>query len=136
MKTIGRILLWAFAVLGGLTALGVAGVVALAISFGPDAGTPERFNLWVDLNRGVMDGASTSPVDSLLFGQQTLMGDAVLAIDAAAHDDRVAGLMVEVGAGASLGRVLLGPGGAPLGMAVGLAIALGLTARAGGSRSR
>jgi len=96
---IGRITVWFLAGVGiatvGIVLVAVIGLTWLGESK-PDL--PDRMVLSIDLNRGVAEAASTSPL-ALVRGKgpHTLRG-IVEALDKAAKDKRVAGLSVSLGA--------------------------------------
>ena len=90
------------ATVGGIVVLGML-VMALSLAFGRGVGrsVPDRVLLEVDFTSGVVETASTDPL-AIAFGEQggaTLLGT-VQALDRAARDPRVVGLVARVGSGA------------------------------------
>jgi protease IV len=104
---IGRIILGALATIGGLTiVLAIAGVIALSamLSALPEPEPlPKRFALVISLDGNLRESAQGNPIDRILLepGKPTLL-DLIRAIDTAATDDRVGGVMLDL-SGARLG---------------------------------
>ena len=97
-KTIGRILAW----IGGLTlGLVVLTVLSVVLLSGEDP-VPDRVILEIDLEQGVAEYVPDDPFAKLLADEVHTLRDVVGALDAAASDDRVVGLLAR-GGGAPMG---------------------------------
>ena len=97
-RTIGRILAW----IGGLTlGLVVLAVLSVVLLSGEDP-VPHRVILEIDLEQGVAEYVPDDPFAKLLADEVHTLRDVVGALDAAASDDRVVGLLAR-GGGAPMG---------------------------------
>ena len=97
-RTIGRILAW----IGGLTlGLVVLAVLSVVLLSGEDP-VPDRVILEIDLEQGVAEYVPDDPFAKLLADEVHTLRDVVGALDAAASDDRVVGLLAR-GGGAPMG---------------------------------
>ncbi|MDP6390519.1 MAG: signal peptide peptidase SppA [Alphaproteobacteria bacterium] len=98
IRWIGRIILYGLAALGGLT---VAGLVAVAIFAGrlqePVAELPDSIVLSVDFRNGVVEGPKRGLLPNIGGGGENVLRDVVEALEAAAKDDRVKGLVARFG---------------------------------------
>ncbi|MEQ8603468.1 MAG: S49 family peptidase [Marivibrio sp.] len=101
MRKVGRILLWAFAVVGVLTISIVAAVTLFTLSVRGDAPTlPDQAVLSLDLTLAPLEQRTTQP----LFDPEPepTLQEMLAAIEAAADDPQIKALRAEVG-GAGLG---------------------------------
>ena len=105
-KAIGRILAWIGGLALGLVVLTVLSVVLLS----GEEPVPDRVILEIDLEQGVAEYVPDDPFAKLLADEVHTLRDVVGALDAAASDDRVVGLLAR-GGGAPMG---FAPGTAPL----------------------
>lgn len=96
MRALGKALLWLLAVCGLMSLLVIAGGVYAVLTFGPsDPKLPERAVLHLDLNRSVSERQAPDLFGRSLSGPTTF--DIVRALERAAADDRVAGVVAELG---------------------------------------
>jgi protease-4 len=101
LRVIGRIILWSFAVVGGVL---IVGVIAAALSwrFLPaieQERLPESIVLEFNTGDGVVEKLSDSPFAWAAAGDMIALPDLVRGLDAAGRDPRVKGLLVHLGAG-------------------------------------
>ncbi len=90
-----------FAVLGALTFGVVVLLLAiLCVTCITADRVPPRTVLEVDLERALAEAGSSDPLARFVGGEQTRLRDVVAALDRAAEDDRVAGVVAYVGASA------------------------------------
>ena len=98
IRWIGRIILYGLAALGGLA---VAGLVAVAIFAGrfqePAVELPAEIVLSVDFRNGVVEGPKRGLLSSIGGGRENVLRDVVEALEVAAKDDRVKGLVARFG---------------------------------------
>ena len=97
-KKIGRILAWIGGITVGLVVLIVLSVVLLS---GEDP-VPDRVILEIDLEQGLAEYVPEDPFAKLIADEVHSLRDVVGALDAAASDDRVVGLLARWG-GAPMG---------------------------------
>ena len=97
-KTIGRILAWIGGLTFGMVVLMILSVVLLS---GEDP-VPDRVILEIDLEQGVAEYVPEDPFAKLIADEVHTLRDVVGALDAAASDDRVVGLLAR-GGGAPMG---------------------------------
>ena len=97
-KTIGRILAW----IGGLTFGMVVLVVLSAVLLSGEDPVPNRVILEIDLEQGVAEYVPADPFAKFIADEVHSLRDVVGALDAAASDDRVVGLLARWG-GAPMG---------------------------------
>jgi protease IV len=93
-----RFLVGLLATIGGLALLAIAGA-ALAVWFFLPAGPPElpeRIVLDLDLREGLPEVPSGDPLSVLGLEQELTLSDAVLALDRAASDERVRGVVARL----------------------------------------
>lgn len=99
LRVIGRIIVWFLTGVGvatvGIIVVALVGLTQLGESK-PDL--PDRMILSIDLNRGVAETVSSSPLALLRGKGPHTLRDIVEALDKAAKDKRVAGLSVRLGA--------------------------------------
>jgi protease-4 len=89
------------AIVGGIT-VAVVGLVLLLAGVRCACGgesVPRRTILELDLERGLVEARSKDPLSLVLGGGDASLGDVVQALERAAADDRVVGLVAHVGAG-------------------------------------
>ncbi len=100
MRLIGRITLWAFALLGMTVALaGAAAIVAVLYFPRASEDPPDRVVLRLDLNKALVDGRGDGKPWRAVLGKPVLtLRGVVTALDSAAGDPRVIGLSVRLGA--------------------------------------
>lgn len=94
-----RVILRIFAVIGILSVLLIGGLVALVVSFmpGKPAPLPDAMVLSFDFGRSLSQGHANDPVSALLGQQSATISDVVGALNAAAKDPRIKGLVARVG---------------------------------------
>ncbi len=99
LRLIGRVFLYLFAAFGGFILLLIAGLVVFAIQAREEPATPEKVVLSIDIGRGIVERPSAGIFSA--FGEKSglVLRDVVRAISAAAKDDRVEGLILDVGEG-------------------------------------
>ncbi|MEZ5825426.1 MAG: signal peptide peptidase SppA [Geminicoccaceae bacterium] len=89
-----------FAVVGFVFILSMVGLIGatywISHRAGPSAAIPERTVLIVDLRESYSEADGFSPLDYFQDGASMNVSDLVLAVDAAAQDDRVVGLFVRL----------------------------------------
>ena len=96
-RFLGRILVGVLAMVGALTLLLLIGVAAGAWYMLPSRPSlPERMVLTLDLRDGLEEVTDSDPLTALAIGWQPSLTDVVLALDQAAGDERVAGLLVRL----------------------------------------
>lgn len=101
LRVIGRIILWSFAVVGGVLIIGAA-AAALSWRFLPEIEQqrlPESIVLELKTGDGVVEKLSDSPFAWAAAGDIIALPDLVRGLDAAGRDPRVKGLLVHLGAG-------------------------------------
>ncbi len=101
LRVIGRIILWSFAVVGGVLIIGAA-AAALSWRFLPEIERqrlPESIVLELKTGDGVVEKLSDSPFAWAAAGDIIALPDLVRGLDAAGRDPRVKGLLVHLGAG-------------------------------------
>ncbi len=92
--------------LGALTLVLVAGGLVAALLWGGPGDVPDRTVLELDLERGYIENVPGDFASQQLHGDGPTVLDVVSALERAAEDDRVVGLVAKVGAhGMGLGRV-------------------------------
>ncbi|MDW3206272.1 MAG: S49 family peptidase [Alphaproteobacteria bacterium] len=97
MKTIGKIFLWAFALLGGLTFLSVAAIVAFTASQrGKPPPLPDKAVLSLDWNEALEERHATAPLFKPVPPATVL--DTLTALERAAALPQVKALVVQLGA--------------------------------------
>ncbi|MEC8199114.1 MAG: S49 family peptidase, partial [Pseudomonadota bacterium] len=97
MRLIGRIFFYLLAGIGTLTAVTVVSLIVIALQAGEREPLPEKIVLMVDLARGVSEGhAAKLPLD-LGSKDGPLLRDVLGAIARGADDDRVEGLVLDIG---------------------------------------
>ena len=99
-KRIGRILAWIGGFVVALAALTVL-IIVLALQSGEDP-VPDRVILTIDLEKRVAEHVPDEPFAKLLVDDALVLRDVVGALDMAAADDRVVGLLAR-GGGAAMG---------------------------------
>ncbi|MFV3077524.1 signal peptide peptidase SppA [Niveispirillum fermenti] len=94
-----RIILRVFAIIGFLSVVLVAGLIALGIHFANRKPTlPDNIVLELDLEQPLVEAAATDPVAGLLMGQNTrTVQEVVRALGRAAADPRVKGIVARTG---------------------------------------
>lgn len=101
----GKVLVRILAVVGGLAVVAaLAGVGAVAVFRLGRASVPARTILEVNLEQGILEDLPDDPVAAFMMKDKPVIRDTVEALERAADDDRVVGLVANLGA-------------APLGMA-------------------
>jgi len=99
MRVVTRI----FAIIGLIAVLLVGGGIAAIVAFTPDKPElPEQVVLHMDFEEPLAERKPSDPVARLLGGADTTLADVVDALDRAARDERVKGMIARVG-GASQG---------------------------------
>ena len=96
MRIIGRVFLAILAAIGSLALVVVALGAWTAFSFRPEP-LPKRLVLQLDFDEGVIETEPESPFGRLGAGGAYVMTDVVEALDRAAHDPRVTGLVARIG---------------------------------------
>lgn len=98
MRVIGRVILYFFAILGLLSVAAVVVGAYLIAEFKPERPeAPEKIVLAIDVERGIVERREGALSRGLGGPSPLVLRDVVDAIDAAAADSRVAGLVLFVG---------------------------------------
>lgn len=98
MKTLGRVLLWSFVLIGVLSVLGMVGLgVMVSQRAGKAPALPETITLTLDLRPGVSAAEPNSELTLLMLEGRTPVRWIVDGLDAAATDKRVKALLVRAG---------------------------------------
>ena len=97
LRVIGRIVLYLLAGIGVVSAAFVTGVVTFALSARDMPPPPERMVLSVDLGRGIVERDRPDVLQSLTRTGPLVLRDTLEAIRAAAEDERMAGLVLDIG---------------------------------------
>ena len=95
MKKFWTILL---AVLGGLVVLAIVALLVVVATFVSEPGVPGTTILEADLECGLIEYVPEDPVARAMTGPMLRIRDVVEALEKAADDDRVVGLIAHVGA--------------------------------------
>ena len=99
MRFIGRFFLWLFAVVGFLIIVVAASMTTwYLLTAGEDEALPERIVLSLDLNAGVAETRPHSPLSLLSRAGPVSLREVLAALQKAEGDDRVAGILVRMGA--------------------------------------
>lgn len=97
-KKIGRILAW----IGGIT-VGLVVLIILSVAlFSGEDPVPDQVILEINLEQGVVEYVPEDPFAKLIADEARSLRDVIGALDAAASDDRVVGLLAR-GGGAPMG---------------------------------
>jgi protease-4 len=101
LRVIGRIILWSFAVVGGIL---IVGGIAAALSwrFLPEIERqrlPDSIVLEFNTGDGIVEKLSDSPLAWAAAGDIIALPDLVRGLDAGSRDPRVKGVLVHLGAG-------------------------------------
>ena len=97
-RRIGRILAW----IGGIT-VGLVVLIILAVAlFSGEDPVPDQVILEINLEQGVVEYVPEDPFAKLIADEARSLRDVIGALDAAASDDRVVGLLAR-GGGAPMG---------------------------------
>ncbi|MEC7396591.1 MAG: signal peptide peptidase SppA, partial [Pseudomonadota bacterium] len=97
MRFIGRIFLYLLAGIGTLTAVTVVTLIVIALQPGERKPLPEKIVLMVDLARGVSEGHTAELPFDLGSKDGPRLRDVLGAIVRGADDDRVEGLVLDIG---------------------------------------
>ncbi|MDP7392055.1 MAG: signal peptide peptidase SppA [Alphaproteobacteria bacterium] len=97
MRLIGRIFFYLLAGIGTLTAVTVVTLIVIALQAGEREPLPEKIVLMVDLARGVSEGHAAELPFDLGSKDGPLLRDVLGAIARGADDDRVEGLVLDIG---------------------------------------
>jgi protease-4 len=95
LKILGRVLVAVLAVIGGLGILSFVSVVVAALSHRP-APLPAQMVLLLDLNSGLIESRPTRPLAMLQSADAYVLSDVIGALERAAQDPRVSGLVVKL----------------------------------------
>ncbi|MDH4156132.1 MAG: signal peptide peptidase SppA [candidate division Zixibacteria bacterium] len=87
------------AVLGGLVVLAIVALLVVVAAFISEPGVPGTTILETDLECGLIEYVPDDPVARALTGHLLRVRDVVEALEKAADDDRVVGLIAHIGAG-------------------------------------
>ena len=93
-----RIAVRALAWIGGVTVLGVGGLIILVLLMRGGEDVPERTVLTVDFERQTAESVPEDPFARLAGSRALVVRDVVEALERASGDDRVVGLLARVGA--------------------------------------
>jgi protease-4 len=98
VRTLRRLIVGLFAVIGFVTVLTVAGIMLLVGGLRPSVtALPGNILLTADLTRELPEGSSEEPLLRLLVGNKPTLRDFLDAIETAGDDPRVKGLLARVG---------------------------------------
>lgn len=98
MRFIGRLFLWLFAVVGFLLIVIAVSLTTWFVISGDDRDAlPDRIVLSLDLNDGVVETRSESPLEIFSQGGPASLRHVLSALKKAEADDRVAGVLVRMG---------------------------------------
>lgn len=97
-KKIGRILAW----IGGITVGLVVLTIVLTVVLSGEDPVPDQVILEINLEQGVVEYVPEDPFAKLIADEARSLRDVIGALDAAASDDRVVGLLAR-GGGAPMG---------------------------------
>lgn len=97
-KKIGRILAW----IGGMTVGLVVLIILSVVLFSGEDPVPDQVILEINLEQGVVEYVPEDPFAKLIADEGRSLRDVIGALDAAASDDRVVGLLAR-GGGAPMG---------------------------------
>lgn len=97
-RRIGRILAW----IGGITVGLVLLTIVLAVALSGEDPVPDQVILEINLEQGVVEYAPEDPFAKLIADEARSLRDVIGALDAAASDNRVVGLLAR-GGGAPMG---------------------------------
>jgi protease-4 len=96
----GRFFLWAFAIIGAITVLAIGlGIYAASRFTAETPSLPKRMVLELAIDGALSEQVAQDPVEAALFGQRAGLHTVIGALEAAAMDDRVAGLGLVFGPG-------------------------------------
>ncbi|MGH6931517.1 MAG: signal peptide peptidase SppA [Dongiaceae bacterium] len=100
LRLLRKILVGLFAVIGALVFLsGVAGYMASQQFAEREQPLSNRVVLTLDLSRGIAERSAAGPFAWTEFNQGAIMRELVLALEAAARDDRIKGVAARLGTG-------------------------------------
>jgi protease IV len=98
VRTLRRLIVGLFAVIGFVTVLTVAGIMLMVGGLRPSVtALPGNILLTADLTRELPEGSSEEPLLRLLVGSKPTLRDVLDGIEAAGDDPRVKGLLARVG---------------------------------------
>ena len=97
LRVIGRIILYLLAGIGMLSAVVLIGLVTFVLSARDEPTSPDRIVLVLDFGQGVAERDHPNILEGLSQRRPLILHDALEAIRSAAGDDRVAGLVLDIG---------------------------------------
>ena len=97
LRVIGRVILYLLAGIGVVTAAFVIGVVTFTLTARDAPSPPDRMVLAIDLGRGIVERDRPDVFQTLTRTGPLVLRDTLEAIRAAATDERVAGLVLDIG---------------------------------------
>jgi protease-4 len=99
MRRFGRIILYIFASIGAIVALSLTALIIIAVRYdAPESELPDRIVLRLNLDKGITDGRSDDPWRVLRGDKAVYLHDIIGTLKAAQKDERVAGLLLRLGA--------------------------------------
>ena len=97
LRIIGRIILYSLAGIGTLTAACIFGAVMFFFLGREEPPQPDRIVLTIDLGREIVERERSDLLEALAKRRPLVLQDAIDAIRSASADDRVAGLVLDIG---------------------------------------
>ncbi len=99
MRLIGRIIVYLLATIGGIVTISLTALIVFAVLYDvPDSELPDRMVLRLNLDQGITDGRSDDPWRALRGDKTVYLYDVIVSLRMAQNDQRVAGLLLRLGA--------------------------------------